>query len=67
VGSKSLSPRTPTDEIVAPLLGSSRASGCRVRLVHVANLLLDSEAQALDWFSGLLLSCATQQRAERTR
>jgi hypothetical protein len=43
------------------------ASGRRVGLVQLADLLLDSEGQALDWFYGLFPSCATQQRAERTR
>jgi hypothetical protein len=33
--------------------------------VQLADLLLDSEGQALDWFYGLFPSCATQQRAER--
>jgi hypothetical protein len=45
-------------------LGPSGPSGCRVGL---ADLLLDSEGQALDWFYGLFPSCATQERAERTR
>jgi hypothetical protein len=52
--------------IVAPL-GRFRGLGLPVGLVQVADLLLDSEGQALDWFYGLFPSCATQQRAERTR
>ena len=52
---------------IVALLGPSRASGCRVGFGQLADLLLDSEGQALDWFYGLFPSCATQQRAERTR
>jgi hypothetical protein len=45
-------------------LPGPRAAG--LGLVQLADLLLDSEGQALDWFYGLFPSCATQQRAERT-
>jgi hypothetical protein len=47
--------------------GPPGASGCQFGLVQLADLLLDSESQALDWFYGLSPSCATHQRAERTR
>jgi hypothetical protein len=52
---------------IVALLGPPGASGCQVGLVQFADLLLDSEGQALDWFYGLFPSCATQQRAERMR
>jgi hypothetical protein len=57
--------RGPPDR--RPLSGPPEALRCQVALAQFADLLLDSQGQALDWFYGLFPSCATQQRAERTR